>query len=230
AVVGVQSVSLDANSSAVLHFLWDTSGLGKGDYTISALASVVSNEANTADNSFVAAEPVTILFQGHDVAVVGVFPSKTVVGEGYSMNITVKVKDYGTFSETFNVTVYANTTTLETKGISLASGASANLTFTWNTTGYAKGNYTIWAYAEPVPDETNITDNMFINGIVYVGIPGDINGDGKVDLKDVYAVAKAYGSFPGHPKWNPNCDINNDQKVDLKDYYTTCKNYGKTDP
>jgi hypothetical protein len=75
-----------------------------------------------------------------------------------------------------------------------------------------------------------MADNTFTNGVVYVGIPGDINGDGKVDLKDVYAVAKAYGSFPGHPKWNPNCDINNDNKVDLKDYYTTCKNYGKTDP
>jgi parallel beta-helix repeat protein len=58
-------------------------------------------------------------------------------------------------------------------------------------------------------------------------ITGDVNGDRKVELKDVYAVAKAYGSVPGHPRWNPLCDINKDGKVELKDYYTTCKNYGK---
>jgi len=55
----------------------------------------------------------------------------------------------------------------------------------------------------------------------------DVNGDGKIDLKDVYRVAKAYGSFPGHPKWDPACDFNKDDKVDLKDYYPVCKHYGE---
>jgi hypothetical protein len=64
AVVGVQTVSLDATVSAVLHFSWNTGGMSKGDYTISASASVVPGEVNTADNGFVAAEPVTILTPG----------------------------------------------------------------------------------------------------------------------------------------------------------------------
>jgi len=230
AVVGVQFVSLDANSSAVLHFSWDTSGLGKGDYTISALASVVSNEANTADNSFAAAEPVTILFQGHDVAVVGVFPSKTVVGEGYSMNMTVKVKDYGTFSETFNVTVYANTTTIETKGISLTSGASATLTFTWNTAGFAKGNYTIIVYVWPVPYETDTTNNAYINGWVYVAGSGDVNADGIVDIFDCVILALVFGSAPGDPNWNPNTDINGDGLVDIFDLVVVALHFGETNP
>ena len=69
--------------------------------------------------------------------------------------------------------------------------------------------------------------------LVLETVLGDINGDRKVDLKDIYAVAKAYGSSmlgpdpPGHP-WNPLCDINRDGKIDLKDYYSTCKNYGKS--
>ncbi len=229
AVVGVQSVSLDANSTMVLHFSWDTSGLGKGDYTISALASIVPNEANTADNSFAAAEPVTILFQGHDVAVVGVFPSKTVVGEGYSMNITVKVKDYGTFSETFNVKVYANATTLEAREISLVSGASETLTFTWNTTGFAKGNYTIWACAWPVPGETDAADNTLTDGIVYVGIPGDINCDGFVNVKDAVILGSAFGSQPCNPNWNPNADINNDGYINIKDAVILGANFGHQD-
>jgi len=59
---------------------------------------------------------------------------------------------------------------------------------------------------------------------------GETNGDGKVDLKDVFRVGKAFGSVPGQPKWDAFCDINVDFKVDLKDYFTTCKNFGKTNP
>jgi parallel beta-helix repeat protein len=56
----------------------------------------------------------------------------------------------------------------------------------------------------------------------------DINHDLKVDLKDVFATGKAYGSYPGHPRWNPHCDVNADGKVDLKDYYAVCKSFGKS--
>jgi len=61
-------------------------------------------------------------------------------------------------------------------------------------------------------------------------LPGDVNGDGKVDLVDVYQVAMAYGSYPGHPRWDPACDSNGDLKIDLIDYYTVTRNYGKTAP
>jgi hypothetical protein len=98
------------------------------------------------------------------------------------MNITVKVKDYGTFNEVFNVTVYANTTAVETREISLTSGASAALTFTWNTSGFAKGNYTLNAYAWPVQGETDTADNTLTFGNVHVGIMGDVNADGMVDV------------------------------------------------
>jgi len=226
AVVGVQTVSLDATVSAIFHFSWNTCGMGKGDYTISASASVVPGEVNTADNSFVAAEPVTILTPGHDVAVVGVFPSKTVVGEGYPMNITVKVKDYGTYNEVFNVTVYANKTAIWTREISLTSGTSAALTFTWNTTGFAYGNYTISAYAWPVQGEKDISDNL-MSRTVTLTIPGDINGDGSVNLQDLVFLAKAYGSSLGTARWNANADINGNLKVDLPDLVILAKNYTK---
>ena len=55
----------------------------------------------------------------------------------------------------------------------------------------------------------------------------DVNGDGIIDLKDVFRVALAYGSFPGHPRWDPACDFNNDNKVDLKDYYPVAMHYGE---
>lgn len=166
-----------------------------------------------------------------DVAVTDVLPSKTVVGQGYSLNISVLAANLGNYTETFNITLYANTTEIQTREITLSRENSATITFTWSTAGFGKGNYTIKVIADTVPGETYTADNTCTaDKPVFVGIPGDVNGDRKVDLKDVYAVAKAYGSFPGHPRWNPMCDINNDGKVDLKDYYITCKNYGKVDP
>jgi ABC-type transport system substrate-binding protein len=54
--------------------------------------------------------------------------------------------------------------------------------------------------------------------------------DFKVDVKDLYACAKAYGTQPGYPNWNTACDVNNDYKVDVKDYYKIAQNYGWTAP
>ena len=64
---------------------------------------------------------------------------------------------------------------------------------------------------------------------------GDIAGadglpDGKVDVKDIFTAAKAYGTKPNDPKWNPNADINDDNKVDVKDIFTIAKHYGEIDP
>jgi hypothetical protein len=160
------------------------------------------------------------------VAVVGVFPSKTVLGGGYPMNITVKVKDYGTFSEVFNVTVYANMTAVGTEEISLVSGASVVVTLTWDSSGFAYGNYTISAYAWPVPGEKDTSDNL-MSRIVTLTIPGDINGDGSVNLQDLVFLARAYGSSFGTARWNANADINGNLKVDLPDLVILAKNYTK---
>jgi len=122
-----------------------------------------------------------------------------------------------------------------TQTVTLESGASTTLTFTWNTTGFAKGNYTIWAYAWPVPGETDTTDNTFTDGWVIVSMVGDITGptgwpDGKVDIRDVAKVSRIYGALSGMPGWDPNCDINNDQKIDIKDVAAVSRQYGKIDP
>ncbi|MEM2567147.1 MAG: PKD domain-containing protein [Candidatus Bathyarchaeia archaeon] len=55
----------------------------------------------------------------------------------------------------------------------------------------------------------------------------DVNGDGIIDLKDILTVAMAFGSYPGHPRWDSRCDFNKDNVVDLKDYWPAVLNYGK---
>jgi len=177
------------------------------------------------------------LMKTHNIGIQNVTTSKTVVGQGYKVDINAKITNYGANSETFNVTVYANTTSTATQTLTLRSISSTTLTFTWNTSGFAKGNYTIWAYAWPVQGETLTADNTFIDGWVIVTIVGDITGpngwpDGKVDMiYDIRTVAKLFGVAPPDLKYNPNYDINGDGQIDMiNDIRTVAKNFGKTDP
>jgi len=66
--------------------------------------------------------------------------------------------------------------------------------------------------------------------IIRVRMPGDINIDGKVDIKDIFLAIKAFGSFPEYPRWNPIADENEDNKIDIKDIFLILKNFGKTYP
>ena len=58
---------------------------------------------------------------------------------------------------------------------------------------------------------------------------GDINGDLKVDITDLYLVAKAFGSRHGDERWNKAVDLNNDEVIGIVDLYIVSKEYGKRD-
>ncbi len=164
-----------------------------------------------------------------DVAVTNVSPSKDVVGEGYSLSINVTITNQGTLTETFNVTIYANTTVIGTlTNITLTSGNSTTITVVWNTTGFAMGNYTISAYASTVPGETDTTNNTFIDGTVTITIPGDINGDGSVDSLDAGILNGAYGSSVGDPTYDACADIDGDGYIGSADVAILNANYGET--
>jgi len=162
-----------------------------------------------------------------------VVPLKTVVGLGFSLNISTFVMNYGNQSETFDVQVYANDTLVGTfANVTLESRQSVILNLRWNTMGIAYGNYTISAYAQPVLGETNIADNNFTGGWVIVSMVGDITGpdgwpDGKCDIRDVSAVARLFGVNSPNPEYKPNCDINNDWKIDIKDVSTVARHFGE---
>jgi len=231
--IGEQPVSLPINSISNLSFTWNTAGLEQGDYAIIASASVVPGEMNTTNNSMQAANNVTLLYNGHDVAVIAAGPSKTVVFQGYTLSVAAIVKDYGIFSETFNTTIYANTTALYKQTVDLQSGTWATLSYTWSTSGFAMSNYTISAYATPVPGETDTSNNNYTGGWITVSLVGDITGrngwpDGNVDMKDIAYVAARFGTTPSSPNWNPNCDVNDDGKVDMKDVAIVAAHFGDT--
>jgi hypothetical protein len=55
----------------------------------------------------------------------------------------------------------------------------------------------------------------------------DITYDGKVDIMDVAIAAMAFGSYPGHSKWEKEADINYDDKVDIFDIAKIARDFGK---
>jgi len=167
----------------------------------------------------------------YDIGITSFTTSKSVVGQGYCLNVTIKALNYGISTETFNVTAYANTTIIATfTDITLTSRNSTILTFTWNTTGFTKANYTISAYAWPVLGETDTSDNTLVGGKICVSIPGDVDGDFDVDLYDAVKLLVCYGAKKGHPKYDPNCDIDGDGNIDLYDAVRLLKHYGQKDP
>jgi len=165
------ATNLAPSATITLTFTWDTTDVAIGEYTISANASVVEGETYTDDNTLIDGT-VKIIPLVHDVAVVTVTPSPTEVTAGESVSISVVVKNEGTQAETFNVTAYYDTTAIDTKTVTnLASGATTTLTFTWDTTDVAEGNYTIKAVANTVAGETDTANNTKVNGTVTVTAP-----------------------------------------------------------
>lgn len=64
--------------------------------------------------------------------------------------------------------------------------------------------------------------------IVYAKVPGDVDGDGNVNIIDVGMVSYTYGSTVGSPRWNPNADFDNDGIIGIIDVSITFYNYGST--
>jgi parallel beta-helix repeat protein len=159
------------------------------------------------------------------IGVVNVTTSKTIVGQSFCMWINVGIVNYGANTVIFNATVYANATTIETKDLTLTGGNSTSIAFIWNTTGFAKGNYTISVFVEAVSGEVNIADNNCTDGVVYVGIPGDINGDGIVEMMDFLVASHAFAAWSNHTRWNHNADIDNNDIVEMMDFYIMAQHY-----
>jgi parallel beta-helix repeat protein len=147
-----------------------------------------------------------------------VVPLKTIVGLRFSLNISTFVMNYGDSTEPFNVYIYANDMLLSAfANVTLTSRQSAILNLRWNTTGFAYGNYTVRAVADNLSGETDILDNTYTDGVVYVGVPGDVNGDAKVDMKDIAYVAVRFGRSPRASSWSPSADLNDDEKINMFD-------------
>jgi hypothetical protein len=156
----------------------------------------------------------------HDIATTNVVTGKTgclpmpTVGQGMTTTVNVTVQNKAGWIETFTLTAYANSSVIGTTAVTLNAQETKTISFTWDTTGFAKGNYTISAYATPVLDEYNIGNNSLPDGKVLVTIPGDVDGSFLVDGGDLGLLGFSWYAKPGDKNWNPNADIVEDGLID----------------
>jgi hypothetical protein len=167
----VPVINLAPNTQSIVPFLWNTSGIPQGNYTITGTASFVPYETyfNTTNNVYVDGT-VQVLTTIQDVAVLSVLPTLAWVYAGQIVPVNVTVANDGMVVESFNVTAYYNGTAIDTiPVIGLGAGASQVLTFNWNTSGISvEGNYILSAFASYVPFEYNMANNYLTGGQVLV--------------------------------------------------------------
>jgi hypothetical protein len=164
----------------------------------------------------------------HDIAIIDCITSTNTTYVGRLVNINVTAKNEGDIAENITVKIYANNQIIATLSIiNLGQGEMVTKMVTWNTSSITPSltPYQIKAEADPVPHESNMANNIFIDGNVTIKMVGDVNGDGTVDLKDLQLWDAAYGSNPGDSNWNPQADINGDDVVDREDGILIIQNY-----
>lgn len=207
-----------------------------GDHTVGAYADhggfiPESNEANNERTEAFTVGPSTKVLQIDSLGC----PSGIIVNQGFTLNV-----DVGYFLTTTNIAiqVYENGGPLLGHTQDILSG-SGGKTYPFGLTApstprvdWQLNIHLFYWDGEWIQSDVKSVHIIVNDEPILIG---DVNFDGKVDVKDVYKVALAYGSSlegpnpPGH-SWDPNCDINVDNKVDVKDYYIVCKHYGEVGP
>jgi hypothetical protein len=164
----------------------------------------------------------------HDIAIINVSTSTNETYVSRIVNVQVTTQNLGNIAENYGINVSAGGKQIaQLQVLNLQPNEIRNLTFDWNTSDFAPNMtpYTIKAEADVLPNETNVTNNIYIDGDVKLKIIGDINGDGTVNINDLTLWDSAFNSKPGEPNWNPQADINGDGIVDKEDGIQIIQNY-----
>ena len=111
----------------------------------------------------------------HDIAVTDIAVSQAEVVEAGQVSISVTTLNQGDFDESFTLTTYANNTVIQSRSVTQQKGSSIVTIFSWDTTTFPKGTYSIKASALPVTNETDTADNNLTKG--WVKVVGYTTGD-----------------------------------------------------
>ncbi|HYR12865.1 MAG TPA: CARDB domain-containing protein, partial [Mycobacterium sp.] len=144
--LGSQTVpGLAVGASATLTFGWNTSGAVLGNHTLVATHNLTDATAANNQRSVV----VAVNAQVTDVAVTSLTaPASVTQGSAATIGLTVQNVGQQDVIASFDVVLTDSTAgvTIGSQTVTgLTTGASATLTFSWNTTGAALGSHTLVA-------------------------------------------------------------------------------------
>jgi hypothetical protein len=180
-IVGnIKCVELAPYSRVALNFTVNTSSFNIGNYTIIAFIPYLIGEVDKTENEFLDGiiEIKKIPPIIHDIAITDIRISTESLYAGESLHINVSVINEGAVPETFNTNIYYRKVEYQSSHLigtfqitNLAPMIQKTISFVWDTGGVEEGFYEISAYAEPVENEIDTSDNNFTNGIVQVKAP-----------------------------------------------------------
>jgi len=151
-----------------------------------SIARTVKNHTPPAQNGY-----FSNVATKHDINVRRIVASPVKVNKGDTVFMNVTVKNIGGFDETFNLTLYYETSVesniLDNRSdIALQSGKETIQQFEWNTEQVKAGKYTIRAVASLAQD-----DNLVNNERIYETLITVEESSNPIDPMILYAVAGA---------------------------------------
>jgi hypothetical protein len=160
-LIATQSgVTVPALTSQTFTFAWNTTGISVGYYTISANATTVPEETNTADNGLIDGQVGVGL---SDINILGfnVQPSPAVVGA--SITLEAVIQNDGKQNETYTVSFYYDSTLIASQTVTNQPPGMQNIvnpTVSWDTSTINVGQYVLKAEVAPLTDELNTANNI----------------------------------------------------------------------
>jgi len=152
-------------------------------------------------------------------------------GNERALNFSCDVITYGAAPAVFNATFDANgTVVFSFTDVYLESRGMTVLGFVWNTSGADVGSYTVIVRVSALENESELDDNTRSVWMLVSSLVGDINGNGKVDMKDIGYTARGFMCIPGDLLWDPVADLNNDGRINMNDIGTVARHFGEHYP
>lgn len=65
--------------------------------------------------------------------------------------------------------------------------------------------------------------------IGFTAIQADVDGNGTVNILDFQLLSNAFGTLPGNPKYDPDCNFDNEPVINVLDFQLLSNNFGTTE-
>jgi hypothetical protein len=181
---------------------------------------------------------VTTVFWDKFVSKTGVWPIYTASG-AYNLMYTLAdgLKGVGTKDKDALVAYYEN----PAYEVATAAGVgkskfdsthdlfSSEYSYTW-TQGYVRSLVVQWQNGrmEVVSPADKIYSKKFAIPPWMYPLKTDINYDGKINIMDISAAAKAFGTKPGDARWDKESDVNLDGQINIMDITKIAVDWNKS--
>jgi hypothetical protein len=143
--------------------------------------------------------------------------SKTSVPQGQCIMIEFVVRNQLEFTKKIDFSLHCNSSQMATYEVTLGPKSQASFSYTWNTTGWTKGKYSLSVCGHVINS-------------VAVTIYGDVDGTFEVDIFDVTAICVCYDTQRGQPGYFRNADLDDNGVIDIFDVTAACVMYGTKYP